>query len=151
MKNSLPLLIFTGIVSASAFAESPLITKLNHSGFTPPEYSRSEKCEVYSNRAVITRQIGVTGGHVTSTEVRNFKLQGAMKQLLQNAANATLEEKENLLCDGPHTTVSAGSTLLYATGGCGAPRKERQGAAAMQLRAIIDEFCPVTNRIGVAE
>jgi len=39
--------------------------------------------------------------------------------------------------------------ILFTTGGCGSPRKERQGNASRMLRELVDAYCPTTHDVGV--
>lgn len=146
MGKSLSRLFLIALVSAPAFAApAALVTKTNGSGHVHPDYYRSEKCEVFADRVVITRAYGMGVNGLKTVETLNVSVAGDLKQVIANATAANVAEKENMLCDGPSTTISTGNTLLYSTGGCGTPRKEREGAAARALRSLVDAHCPVTH------
>jgi hypothetical protein len=151
MKKYVSILMMLGVTAAIA-SPTALITKSNHPGFVHPDFARGEKCEVFQDSVVITHEYGYGPGAVVTTEKRDFKLTGDITALIKKAASEVLEEKENGLCDGPSTFISAqGDVELFETGGCGSPRRERQGGAAYLLRDIVDQFCPVTHNIGVIE
>ncbi len=128
-----------------------LVTKSNASGFTPPEWVRSETCEVFADRVEITKQMGMGEKGVRLNETRKVKLTGNLEQLVAQVAKEELTEKENGLCDGPSTTISARENLIFTTGGCGSPRKERQGASSRILREIVDSYCATTHDFGARD
>jgi hypothetical protein len=138
--------------AAPAVAPKPLVVKSSGAGFAPPEWQRSETCELYKNRVVITQTQGVANG-TTVKLVREvaITLDGSVDTLLANAAAEKEKHEPNMMCDAPATVVSAyvASTKkdiqLYFTGGCGSDRIEREGAASSALRTLVDQFCPTTH------
>ncbi len=146
MKKQMHAFLFTTLFAASAFAETTIVTKTNHPGHVSPDYGRSEICQVTTDRVIITTRYGLSANGVTTTEIRNSKVTGNLQKLLADAASETVMEKDNSMCDGPSTSIVATSgTLLFSSGGCGTPRKERTGVASGHLRAMIDAHCPSTH------
>jgi hypothetical protein len=123
-------------------AEQALLTKTNFPGFQPAFSIRTEHCELFADRVVITRQFGLTHG---IRETRQIQLFADLKLLIAEAAAEELKSNANSLCDGPGTVVSAGDVLLYSSGGCGVAGSERVGHATKQLRDMIDLYCPITH------
>lgn len=120
---------------------APLLIKASATGFVPVEWSHSEKCEVYANKVVLTKTYG---GKTVSTTYP-FSGEESVKDLIEEASHEELQEDDNYRCDGPSTTISAGELLIYSTGGCGSPKKSRQGPGAHALTDIIGTFCPTTH------
>lgn len=152
MKYYLSALITLSLFGGAAFAhqEGALVTKTNHPGHVLPAMGRVETCEVFQDRVVIRRQFGFDEAKgFRAVEVREVKITGEIEKAIEAAAGEKLVEKENMLCDGPSTFVNAGDTVLFSTGGCGNPRKERNGASSSLLRALVDNYCPVTHNVGV--
>jgi len=81
-------------------------------------------------------------------EERKITLTGNVKKVIELAKEEKVEEKDNMLCDGPSTSIVAGGendgVLIYSTGGCGSPRKQRTGVNSQKLRSIVDIYCPQT-------
>src|SRR5262249_45530934 len=123
-------------------AAEALITKTNFPGFTPAFAIRTENCELFADRVVITRQFGLEHG---IRETRQIELFASIDKLIAEAAAESVVSTPNFLCDGPGTVVSAGDVLLYSTGGCGTPSNERAGHASAVLRDMIDAYCPTTH------
>lgn len=144
MKLNLGMLVLGSLLGVSVFGSESLVTKINHPGYVMPDYAIVEKCEIFQDSVVISRALGGNKPVVT-VEKRNVKVNGDIKALIQAADKAKLEQKDNGLCDGPATGITAGSVVLYSTGGCGSPRQERNGSAAFLLRNLIDGYCPVTH------
>jgi hypothetical protein len=146
MFKTLSLLL---LVSASALAApKPLITKSSGGGYMMPIYAGFETCEVYADRVVITRHLGNDPTGVALTETRKLEIQGDLRQTIIAANQEKTAEKENGLCDGPSTSISAdaGSTHveLFSTGGCGTPSKFRSGPYTERLKSIAALYCPKT-------
>lgn len=144
------------VAAAPAFAapyDGPLVVKTNGSGYVSPEYWQSEKCEVFLDKVVITKQFGIDEGFM-ATETRQLTLTDSIRTTITKAAAAQLTSKDNGLCDAPSTSVvaykadasgNAKAVELFSTGGCGSPRLERQGGAAWALRKLVDSYCPTTH------
>lgn len=137
---------------ASARYYGPIIVKTNFSGYSPQEWSKSEKCEVYRDKIVITKSFGQNS---LLKEERKIETSGLFN-LVSAARNAEVNDEDNRMCDGPATHIKAvhilpndgtEDVLLYTTGGCGAPQKARVGAQASHLIAIIDSYCPKTHKL----
>lgn len=126
-----------------------LISKHSGGGFMAPEYAGFERCEVFADKVVLTHQYGMQQATaLTLTEERKVALTGDVKKVIELAKAEAVEEKENMLCDGPSTSITAGGeadpVLLFTTGGCGSPRKQRNGVYSNKLRSIADIYCPNT-------
>ncbi len=138
-----------------AFAQDlALITKTNVTGFTAAEDARTETCEVFGNRVVITHKFGAFGdSSFTSQEVRRLKLSDSISKAVTAAAEEALNKSGNYLCDGPSTTITSNRAgqkfVLFSTGGCGSERLERQGGAARMLMDLVSNYCPITHDLGV--
>lgn len=144
-----------GLLAAPlAFASpNPLITKSNGTGFTLPEYTRYETCEVYLNQVVITQRFGYAEElGFTKREVRRISLDKSIYKVIEAAAQEELLKNDNFLCDAPSTSIQflgkPEPLVLFSSGGCGSPRLDRQGPAAQMLKELVDQYCPVTNDYG---
>lgn len=143
-------------IPSAAFAADPLVVKSNYPGYVHPAWLRTETCEIFADRVVITRRFGaLDDGSFTTSESRAVTVSDGIEQVIANAAGETLGETPNGLCDGPSTQVSArragerGEELvLFNTGGCGSPRQERDGVFTKMLRDLVDVYCPKTNDNG---
>lgn len=135
--------------SLAALAMAPLIIKMSATGFTPIEWARTERCEVFSDQVLMTRTYA-------RTEVKYefpFTLQGSIEHLIEEAADEKMTSEPNYMCDGPSTSVKATyqkdgiaqEVLLYSTGGCGSPKKQRSGPNSLALIDIASTFCPTTH------
>jgi hypothetical protein len=147
MKKVLLGLVLTGV--ALAAPTKPLLSKASGGGFMAPEYSGYERCDVYPDKVVITHQFGyVTETALQVNEERKINLVGNVKLVVEKAAQEKVEEKPNGLCDGPSTTIQADNggqaLLLFTTGGCGSPRKDRSGPLSTKLKEIVNLYCPRT-------
>ncbi len=123
---------------------TPLLIKTSHTGFMPERWARSEKCEVFETEIILTRTYGKRALHF------QFPLQADTPETISEMIELAREEKlvfqDNHLCDGPSTVIKAADDLvIYATGGCGAPKKIRQGPYSFALRDIASTFCPTTH------
>jgi len=147
--------VFTGAVMSLFLTVSVsadlVVTKHNGGGFVPPEWARYEKCEVHTDKVVITRNYGVERSvGFKYTETRAIQLSDPVKNVLKKAKTEPVKTKPNFLCDGPSTTIlsqdGTATVTLYNTGGCGTPSEERNGPASKMLRDLVDSFCPKTFR-----
>lgn len=121
---------------------TPLLIKVNHTGFVPPAWARSEKCEVFETEILLTRTYAKKSIHYQFP----YQDDGAIEELIEHARHEKIVFQDNNLCDGPATVIKAGEDLLlYATGGCGSPKKTRQGPYSSALRDIASTFCPTTH------
>lgn len=154
MRNSIVTLVLASVASA-AFAKEPLIVKTNNSGYVHPDWVRSEKCEIFTDKVVLTRGFGgLDTGRFVATEERVVNITSGIEQVVINAVAETLNEKPNGLCDGPSTRVTARQAtgedaVLFATGGCGSPQQTRDGAYSKMLQDLVDLYCPVTHKFDV--
>lgn len=146
------LSVFT--ISASA-QTSAIITKVNRSGYTSPEYRRYETCEVYLDRVVVTTEMGQGENQppVTMTRTHPITLSSNIYDMVRRANLETYKTSQVQVCDAPTTEVRAAapdvpSFPLFESGSCSVGRAERIGGSSYQLRAIVDTFCPLTNDPG---
>ena len=140
--------------STSIFAiqNGPVASKINSSGYTPPDMARSERCDLFEDRIEVIRSFGQ--GMILK-EVHPFKRQGSLIDLV-NLVNLEKEETfDNYLCDAPSTTMVAyqktsegvKKLMLYTTGGCGSPAIRRQGTASERIQDILAIYCPKTRKL----
>ncbi|SMF41072.1 hypothetical protein [Pseudobacteriovorax antillogorgiicola] len=138
--------------NASASNASPMITKLNSTGYVPIEHMQQTKCELYQNRVVITNTFA--SGYKL-VETKRIRLKGSLISLFRDAANEREVRKENLLCDAPSTSVILHQTAadeisndvnIFSTGGCGEDFVRRVGPASTTLKNIIATYCPKTHQ-----
>ena len=141
-KLSLALFTLTSVLLATE-PPKPLIEKTSGGGGTPPEYQRFERCFVYQDYVEVVHSYG-TNNRVILNERRNVAISGNLQALISQAAQEKLESTPNLLCDAPTTQTASRGVLLFSTGGCGTPKRERQGFASMRLKEIINLYCPTT-------
>lgn len=158
MKQVLIAMLALAASPALASYNGPLVVKSSYPGFVPPEWVRTETCEVYRNKVVVKHGYGASNDlSAQVTETRPLTIDGNLFGIIAQAAAAELKETPNGLCDGPGTGVvakqinpndSVSDVVLFSTGGCGSPRKERQGSAARMLRDLVDQYCPKTHDFG---
>lgn len=122
---------------------APLLIKVSNTGFVPPEWARSERCEVGESKVILTRTYSfkkIQYQFPFETE------ENTIEDMIEKARHEKLVFQDNHLCDGPSTLIKAGDDLLlYSTGGCGSPKKIRQGPYSLALRDIASTFCPTTH------
>jgi hypothetical protein len=131
-----------------AFADSAIVRKINSSGYTPAQWVRTESCEVFRDKVVISKNFGASPAGVTLRQELPVSVGGEVDQIISNAKAEKEKHSPNMLCDGPSTTVETfdkkASILLFTTGGCGSDRVMREGPASGTLREIADQYCPKT-------
>lgn len=121
---------------------TPLLIKINNTGFVPPQWARSEKCEVFETEVLLTR----TYSHKKVSYQFPYEGEDDIREMIELARAERIVLQDNHLCDGPATVIKAADDLLiYATGGCGSPKKIRQGPYSSALRDIASTFCPTTH------
>lgn len=148
--------VLLGFASSSILQAQALVEKTNASGFTMPEFVRSETCSVYPNYVKITNRYGgFSDQSFTTTEIVKVRISEGIENVLRTATEAKLSETDNYLCDAPSTSITANyggqEYLLFTSGGCGSNRKQREGGAAQMLRDLVDRYCPVTHDFGKQE
>ena len=143
MKALLITLILAG--SFAQAADLPLITKSSGGGLSPIEWVRNEQCEVFADRAVITKTYGGGQNRVQLKEERKIAITGGVHDLINKALAEKVEEKQSGLCDAPSTHISFDNgKVLFSSGGCGSPRRDRSGPNAEALKSIVNAYCPLT-------
>ena len=131
-------------------SNGPLLIKSSGSGFTPAAWARSEVCELYQDKVVITKSYGFGESETTMSQTINIKLTGDIKAVIALSAKEKLQETDNQMCDGPSTLTRALSEnlsedlVLFNTGACGSKRKNRTGPYSFRLKDMIDTYCSKT-------
>ncbi|MEZ4743367.1 MAG: hypothetical protein R3B45_13125 [Bdellovibrionota bacterium] len=136
MKRLIKFIMPLSLISMQAFsqANSPILIKANNTGFVHPDWAQAERCEVYSDKVVITSYFGQGENSFVVTEEKSISVdEGNIANIIIKAANSDLIESENNLCDAPSTAIMAylntqdGNSVkrvtLFSTGGCGVPVK----------------------------
>ena len=152
MKSKIIAAFITMMVTAPAFAgyAGPLIVKTSGGGYMHPDWVRSEKCELYLDKVVITKNFG---HEHAMKETRKIELSGDLFSLIEQAATETVSLEDNYMCDGPSTGIYAVQILptdetenlpLFSTGGCGSPTKTRVGVYSSKLVDMVSVYCPKT-------
>ena len=122
---------------------APLLIKVSNTGFVPPEWARSEKCEVGESQIILTRTYSFKS---IQYQFPYETEENTIEDMIEKARHERLVIQDNHLCDGPSTVIKAvDDLLLYSTGGCGSPKKIRQGPYSLALRDIASTFCPTTH------
>lgn len=159
MKKIAQVVFSTLLLSTTALARynGPIIEKSSGGGFTPPEWSQFETCQIFQNKVVITKSFA--GGELVTKEVRSLSVSGtgSLLGVVAKASLEALESRENGLCDAPTTQITASliapndtieKVVLFSSGGCGTPRLERNGAYASALKEVVNSYCAKTMDIG---
>lgn len=153
MKKTIATLALGMILAGQALAtpEKPLIVKSNYPGFVHPDWFQSESCALFADRLEITHQYGAGEHAVVTVETRNVSISPEVNDAIAQASEASVTETDNGLCDGPSSSIVANlkkadgsyeEVSIFTTGGCGSPRRERDGVKASHLKNIILNFCP---------
>ena len=138
-------------LNASAIYRGPILAKYNSSGYVPPEWDRSERCELYFNKVVITKRFG---RDTSVSETRDIELKGSLTRILAAAQQEELLREPNNLCDAPGTAIRGYMILpndnvetvqLFNTGGCGSDSLNRSGPYSSMLKDLINNYCPTTH------
>lgn len=141
------------IALVSSVAEAryigPLLVKEATTGFVMPEDSKTQKCEVFAQKTVMTTSFGGTGKLVT-VETRNQTLDGDYMTLIQKAKGAQLLNHPGAV-DGPtvryyayhiNPNDSVSRVTLYdENGGTGIILSNRSSEARV-LKNVLDSVCP---------
>lgn len=136
----LSLFFFASIMSHLSLGQNdqkPLLVKINSPGYVPDDYFFKETCKLFLDRVEIEYQFSGK----TITENRRI--------LGDTSLEEEMTETPNLIGDLPSTKIygldsTGDEVLLYATGSCGAPKRERAGGAAFTLTSLIRKYCPET-------
>lgn len=152
MKASIVSFLLASVASTSFGAEA-IITKGNYSGFVQADYVRTELCEVFADKVVITHYYGANeDGIIKTVEERQVAVGGSIQSVVAKAAAEAITVTNNSLCDGPSTSIEAHlegananeKILLFNTGGCGSSSQSRNGANAQMLVDLVNQYCPIT-------
>lgn len=125
-----------------------LVTQVSASGYVMPDWRRAERCEIFLDKVVIARTLGgeEADGGFTVVEEHAITISTGIHKIIERAATEPAASTPNGICDGPSKEITAGAALspltLFATGGCGSPRIERQGGASSMLLELVRRFCP---------
>lgn len=148
MKRNHVMTILAGItmLTTSAFGEA-LMTKTNLAGFQPADTIRTEKCEIFADKVVITKHYGV---RMKTVEEKAVELVGPIEAIMQASQQEPVTKKPGRICDAPGTVIEAnldGETfLLFRSSDCGIEGLRREGSATSILMDIMVAYCPVIHR-----
>lgn len=149
------LLVLVTVAQIGFSAElRPLITKSSGGGFMMPEAAGGETCQVFSDKVVITHFFGhSTPTALSLVEEKKITLSGNVQAVIEKTKAEELTSKPNGLCDGPATGIyvqptSGEAVTLFSTGGCGSPRRSRDGMYSGKLKEIVNLYCPKTYDFG---
>lgn len=132
----------------------PILAKSSGGGFMMPEVAGGEVCELFRDKVIISRFYGrVAPTALKTVEEKAIVLTGDIQQVIEKAKAEELTSKPNNLCDGPATSIRANlngteEISLFSTGGCGSPRRSRDGIFSSKLKEIINVYCPKTYDFG---
>ncbi len=141
-----PLFALASLVLLSAAAPSatkPLIYRNKSTGHVMASYSRTERCELHSNRVVILR----SSGNVSTSETRMVTfVPGSVAELkgLTAAAKAGLiKTHEPRIADAPETIWALGDdTVLKHVAMTDMVMEENMAASVPTLINLLDSHCP---------
>lgn len=152
MKSMLAFFV-TGTLVVSSMAQAryigPILVKETRTGFTVPEFSKSEKCEIYADRVVLTTIFGGTG-NLQSVKTTPHTLTGDIQGLLKKASQGT-QAKLSGSVDGnsvrhfgniinPNDTVRY--VGFYYENGATGELIINQSSEARSLKFVIENLCP---------
>jgi hypothetical protein len=155
-----PATLVFGLFSNMAYAlkQIPLIEKISGGGFMPPEYMRSEKCEVFADRVVRNKSFGVNADHfITLHEEFPIHLGGDLNLLISLAAQEPEKRGTDQICDAPSTQIVAHQVgakagdqgfVIFSSADCGTTSIKRDGPHSAALTEIVDMYCPQTWNAG---
>ena len=137
-------------IQALARNSEPIITKSNFSGYTFPDFVRSETCNVYRNRVEIISTYGSERDRKYKTkEIIRVRASKGVFDVLEGAVQEELTSSLINVCDGPSTVITANywgvEYTLFSTAGCGSPRLERVGNLSKMLVDTVSKYCPTTH------
>jgi hypothetical protein len=142
----LPLIAGLVICASPALAADALLIKTSSPGFVMPDWVRTETCKVYQDKVVIERSFGLVNEQgFATTETINVTISDGITAILARAAEEKVKETRNMICDLPGLNVAAVENgkefVLFSSGGCGSPRKEREGSATRMLMDLLGHYC----------
>lgn len=140
------LILAAVLLSLNAQASNgSTLSKSTNSGFVAPGYRTATKCEIYSDKVVLT----LSAEGVQSVQERKITLKGAIDKAIMDASKGLIEE-ETAPSDGPElvyeaTQILPNDAMLRVdlgsyTGGDG-KRTKNESAAARGLRNFLDLNC----------
>src|SRR4051794_1121380 len=88
----------TAFASEEATAEQPLLTRINTSGYVPPDSAVYSKCELFTDRVVVTLAVA----NASTVEERPVSLTGSLAELIEKASQGPFEV-QIAPTDGPAT------------------------------------------------
>jgi hypothetical protein len=141
------------LVSSVAEARyiGPLLVKEASTGFVPVEYSKTQKCEIFAQKTVLTTSFGGAGSLV-SVETKNQTLGGDYIGLMQAAKKAKLVNQPGAV-DGPtvkyygfliNPNDSVTRVTFYNENGGTGIILSNPSSEALILKHVIDSLCPDT-------
>lgn len=150
MKFLLSGMILSTLLSQAAFARyvGPRLIKDSRSGFTLPEFSKTELCEIYTDKVVITRVQGEKS-EVKTIETKTVQLEADTFGLVAELKKAPLIDSAGPV-DGPSNFYigielqpndSTRNVTIYAENGYTGQIQERDNSKARLLRDVMDNLC----------
>lgn len=144
-----------GLAFMSSVAEAryvgPLLVKEASTGFVIREYAKSQKCEVYADKIVLTTTFG-GAGPITSVETKNQTLSGDTINVLKQASKAKLVSQTGAV-DGPtvkytgfliNPNDSVTKVMIYDENGGSGQIMTNPSSEALVLKNILNDLCPNT-------
>ncbi|WP_141731296.1 hypothetical protein [Oligoflexus tunisiensis] len=141
------------LISTTAEARyvGPLLVKEASTGFVMAEYAKTQKCEIFAQKTVLTTNFG-GGGQLMSVETKNQTLSGGYMQLIEKAQQTKLVAQSGAV-DGPSVRYyayrinpndSVTRVLLYDENGGTGVIQNNPSSEALILRNVIESLCPNT-------
>ena len=136
-----PLSILMLVLGSQAAGDVPVdrlnafsIIKINGSGYTHPDYVRSESCQMTANRVTIKKSFGVDA---QISRVIPVALKVNFMAIFERAREESLSRTGRTPCDIPTTRIEVRlgeeSLVLLDTGACGSPYSKREGTPAARI------------------
>jgi len=141
------------LVSTAAQARyiGPLLVKEATTGFVLAEYSKTQKCEIFAQKTVLTTSFG-GAGQLVSFETKNQTLDGDYIGLMQKALKTKLVNQPGAV-DGPSVKYygylinpddSVRKVMFYDENGGTGNILSNPSSEALILKNVIESLCPNT-------
>lgn len=150
MKFLLSSTILSLFASQAAFARyiGPRLVKETRSGFTLPEFTRNESCEIFADRVVITIQQGAKN-EVRTVETKTISVEGDTFGLVRAVSKSPTLTSSGPV-DGPSTFYtgfdlqpndSVKRVVIHSENGGTGQIVESDSSEARVLRSVMDNLC----------
>lgn len=129
----------------------PLLVKEASTGFVMAEYSKTQKCEIFAQKTVLTTTFG-GGGQLASVQTINQTLDGDSIGLMQKAQKVKLVNQPGAV-DGPSVKYygylinpddSVRKVTFYDENGGSGTILSNPSSEALVLKNVIESLCPNT-------